>query len=84
MARGKFSLIILIRPRSCTMTASASMDDRVSRYEKAWGSSDCLMRVFTVTYTFTPRSWAARMAALISDSEKLGANLRAPNIFPLR
>ena len=69
-------------PISWTSTASTGREHRYSTKPRASGSSRSLSKVFTVTWTRTPRPWQKRAASASSSREKFLALARAPKAGP--
>ena len=71
-------------PMSCTSTASTGRVHKYSTNSNAWGSSFSFSKVFTVTWTRTPRAWQNRTASASCSREKFWALARAPKAGPPR
>ena len=71
-------------PTSWTSTASTGREHRYSANSRAWGSSFSFNRIFTVTWTRTPRAWQNSTAWANSSREKFWALARAPKAGPPR
>ena len=69
---------------SCTSTASTGREHKNATNSKAWGSSWSFKRVFTVTWSRTPRPWQKAAARASSSRVKFLALARAPKAGPPR